>query len=84
MLNRYLCCSIEGIEPRMAVPVFDSVDYYLKRVNIKSSNIIRHLLMFNTAITLASIHNNCSVRDFNRVLFDRMEGQFVREFRKKL
>lgn len=79
LLNYYLHSYIEGhesIEPRMAVPVFDSMEHYLNKVNLKNNRVIRHMLMFNTAITSFCFRNKYSINDFNLVLFDRIKGLF--------
>ena len=80
LLNRYLHCHIDGcesIEPRMAVPVFDSVEHFLKKVNVKNTKVIHHGLMFNTAITSFCFRNKCSTNNFNRVLFDRLKTSLL-------
>ena len=63
----------------MAVPVFDSVKDYLKKVNLKSSKVIRHVLMFETAIKSFCFRIKWSKSNFSRVLFDCMRGRVARE-----
>lgn len=83
LLNGHLHRSIDGrgIEHKMAVPVFDSVKDYLKKVNLKSSRVICHVLLFETAIKSFCFRNKCSKSNFSRVLFDCTRGRLARETR---
>lgn len=42
LLYRYLHRGINGGNNMMAVPVFGSMEHYLKKVNLNDSNVIRH------------------------------------------
>lgn len=60
LLDRYLHRSINGGNNMMAVPVFGSMEHYLKKVNLIDSNVIRHLLVFGPAMTSSCFRENCS------------------------
>lgn len=56
----------------MAVPVFGAMEHYLEKVNLNESNVIRHLLVFWSAITSFYCRENCSGENFSQVLFNHL------------
>ena len=68
----------------MAVPVFGSVEHYLTKVNLIDSNVIRHLLVFGSAMTSLCFRENCSRgKNFSRVLFKHLTKYKLREIKKE-
>lgn len=77
LLNHHLHRDIDGEsnKSRMAVPVFDSIEHYFKKVNVNDSNVIRHLIMFKSAITALFFRDYRSAeKNFSRVLFHLIKG----------
>lgn len=73
LLYRYLHRGINGGNNMMAVPVFGSMEHYLKKVNLNDSNVIRHLLVFGPAMTSLCFRENCSGEEhLSRVLFNHL------------
>ncbi|PFX13893.1 hypothetical protein AWC38_SpisGene21989 [Stylophora pistillata] len=59
---------------RMAVPVFESLKEYFKKINLKDTKVIQHLAVFKTAITSLCFHDNRSKETiFSRAFVNRYE-----------
>lgn len=59
---------------RMAVPVFESLKEYFKKVNLKDTKVIQHLAVFKTAITSLCFRDNRSEETiFSRAFLNRYE-----------
>lgn len=84
LLDRYLHCSLNGGNNVMAVPVFGSMEHYLKKVNLIDSNVIRHLLVFGPAMTSLCFRENCSgKKNLSRVLFNHLTKDKAREIKEE-
>ena len=71
LLDRYLHRGINGGNNMMAVPVFGSIKHYLKKVKVNDRNVLRHLLIFGSAMTSLCFRENCSgENNLSRVLLD--------------
>ena len=71
LLDRYLHRGINGGNNMMAVPVFGSMENYLKKVTVNDGNVLRHLLVFGSAMTSLCFRENCSgENNLSRVLLD--------------
>ena len=74
LLDRYLHRGMNGRNNMMAVPVLGSMEHYLEKVNLNDSNVIRHLLVFWSAITSFCCCENCSGENSGQVLFNHLTG----------
>ena len=84
LLDRYLHHGIDGGNNMMAVPVFGSMQHYLKKVNVTDSNVIRHLLVFGSAMTSLCLHDNSpGEENFSRVLFNHLTEGKAQELKKE-
>ena len=68
----------------VAVPVFGSVEQYLKKVNLNDSNVIRHLLVFVPAMTSLCFCEKCSGEEhLSQVLFNHLTRNEAGEIKKE-